>query len=196
MCQPLCYIAGKRKLLFMTRALYPGTFDPIHNGHIDIASRASLIFEEVVLAVYDAPPKKLLFTTEERLTLAAEALAHLKNIRVTTYVGLTVECARQHNAQVMIRGLRNVADFEYEHQIGLANRQLASDIELCCLFCNSNYAYLSATILKEVASLGGDSSHWAPSHVQQALHLKFGQRQPTLRQQGVMGRDSKLSHHG
>lgn len=177
----------------MTRALYPGTFDPIHNGHIDIASRASLIFDEIVLAVYDAPPKKLLFTTEERLQLAATALAHLKNVRVTTYTGLTVECARQNNAAVMIRGLRNVADFEYEHQIGLANRQLANDVELCCLFCNSSYAYLSATILKEVASLGGDCSHWAPQPIQEALRLKFEQLIP---QKGLTGRDPKLSHHG
>jgi len=180
----------------MTRAIYAGTFDPIHNGHIDIAGRASLIFEEVILAVYDAPPKKLLFSTEERLALAGEALAHLKNIRVTAYTGLTVECARQHHAQVMIRGLRNVADFEYEHQIGLANRQLASDIELCCLFCSTNYAYLSATILKEVASLGGDSSHWAPQHVQEALQDKFGQRQLSIPPQSTARRDTKLSHHG
>lgn len=177
----------------MTRALYPGTFDPIHNGHIDIANRASLIFEEIVLAVYDAPPKKLLFTTEERLTLAADALAHLKNVRVIPYTGLTVECARQYGAGVMIRGLRNVADFEYEHQIGLANRYLANDVELCCLFCNSNYAYLSATILKEVASLGGDCSHWAPLHVQEALQLKFEKLIP---QKGMTGRDTKLAHHG
>lgn len=179
----------------MTRALYPGTFDPIHNGHIDIASRASQIFDEVVLAIYDAPPKKLLFTTEERLALAEEALAHLKNVRVMPYVGLTVECARQLNAQVMIRGLRNVADFEYEHQIGLANRQLANDVELCCLFCSSHYAYLSATILKEVASLGGDSSQWAPPHVQQALQYKFGQSRSALSLSSPTGRDTKLAHH-
>lgn len=177
----------------MRRALYPGTFDPIHNGHIDIAMRASLIFDELLLAVYDAPPKKLLFSTEERLALAEEALAHLKNVRVTTYTGLTVVCARQHDVGVIIRGLRNVADFEYEHQIGLANRQLASDVELCCLFCSSNYAYLSATILKEVASLGGDSSLWAPPHVQEALQQKFGHRPPPPPE--TAGRGTKMAHH-
>jgi pantetheine-phosphate adenylyltransferase len=163
----------RKGFLFMTRALYPGTFDPMHNGHIDIAERASALFDEVIVAIYDAPPKKLLFSTEERLALAHTALTHLSNIRVTTYTGLTVACARQHTATVIVRGLRHVADFESERQLGWANRQMAEDVELCCLFCNGDYAYLSATILKEVASLGGDIMHWAPEHVQQALHTKF-----------------------
>ncbi|MEZ4862643.1 MAG: pantetheine-phosphate adenylyltransferase [Caldilineaceae bacterium] len=181
----------------MTRALYPGSFDPIHNGHIDIASRASAIFDELVLAIYDAPPKKkVLFSTEERLGLAQSALAHLPNLTITTYTGLTVACARQHNAQVIVRGLRNVADFEYEHQIGWANRQMANDIELCCLFCNGDYAYLSATILKEVASLGGDYTRWAPEVVQQALIAKFDCAPAATLPKSEKGRQSKLSHHG
>lgn len=146
----------------MTRALYPGTFDPMHNGHIDVATRASRLFDEIVIAVYDAPPKKLLFSTDERLDLARRAIAHLPNVAVTSYTGLTVECARQVDAQVILRGLRNVADFEYEYQIGWANHQLAPEVELCCLFCTGQFASLSATILKEVASLGGDISNWAP----------------------------------
>lgn len=181
----------------MTRALYPGTFDPIHNGHIDIATRASTIFDEVLLAIYDAPPKKtLLFNTAERLALATEALAHLPNVRLTTYTGLTVSCARQHNAQVIVRGLRNVADFEFEHQIGWANQRLASDIELCCLFCNGDFAYLSATILKEVASLGGDCTLWAPHHVQVALQNRFAEQQMSVASKNGKGRTSKLAHHG
>lgn len=177
----------------MTRALYPGTFDPMHNGHIDIATRASALFDEVVIAVYDMPPKKLLFTTDERVTLARQALRRWPNITVVSYRGLTVDCAREHDVQVIVRGLRNVADFEYEHQIGWANSQLAPDVDLLCLFCDGDYAYLSATILKEVASLGGDYSHWAPVHVQDALRAKFAHAAETNH---VSHSDTKLSHHG
>jgi len=180
----------------MTRALYPGSFDPIHNGHIDIATRASAIFDELVLAIYDAPPKKkLLFTTDERLALASKALAHLPNVTITTFTGLLVDCARQAEAQVIVRGLRNIADFEYEYQMGSANQQLARDIELCCLFCNGEFSYLSATILKEVAGLGGDVRAWAPTHVQQALVDRFTELQGLPPQKPSKGRSSKLAHH-
>lgn len=179
----------------MTRALYPGTFDPIHNGHIDIAARASAIFDEVVVSVYDAPPKRLLFETEERVDLARRALAHLPNVTVVSYVGLTVDCATAHDARVIVRGLRNIADFEYEHQIGWANMQLAPDVELCCLFCNGEFAYLSATILKEVASLDGDYSRWAPDHVKRALRAKFNADE-TTEPHNVTHSDTKLSHRG
>lgn len=177
----------------MTRAMYPGTFDPIHNGHIDVATRAASLFAEVVLAVYDAPPKKLLFGTDERVALAREALAHLPNVSVTAYRGLTVTCARETESQVIIRGLRNVADFEFEYQIGWANRVLAPDVELCCLFCNGAYASLSATIVKEVASLGGDVTQWTPPHVQAALRAHF----PETASSAVMSRSGgKLAHRG
>lgn len=180
----------------MARAIYPGTFDPIHNGHIDIANRACAIFDEVVLAIYDAPPKKLLFTTEDRLELARTALAHLPNLSVTTYTGLTVECAHQNDADVIVRGLRNVADFEYEHQMGWANHELAQDVELCCLFCNGDYAYLSATILKEVASLGGDTTRWAPAAVQQALRAKFNLPQVDPNMHTISRKGSKFAYRG
>ncbi len=157
----------------MVRAVYPGTFDPIHNGHIDIATRASYIFDELVVAVYDTPPKKLLFSTVERVDMAEQALSHLDNVQVISYVGLTVQCARNAQAQVVVRGLRNVADFEFEYQIGLANRELAPDIELCCLITSSQYAFLSATILKEVASLDGGYAGWTPVLVQEALNRKY-----------------------
>lgn len=159
----------------MTRALYPGTFDPIHNGHIDIATRAGALFDEVILAVYDAPPKKLLFETAERVALAQAALAHLPNVTVQPYVGLTVNYAVECQAQLIVRGLRNVADFEYEQQIGWANHQMVSDVDVCCLFCDGKYAYLSATIVKEVAGLGGNVTAWTPNVVQAALAEKFPQ---------------------
>ena len=180
----------------MTRAIYPGTFDPIHNGHLDIVSRASAIFAEVVLAIYDAPPKKLLFSTQERMELAKAALAHLPNVRIIGYDGLTVQCARDVDAQVMIRGLRNVADFEFEQQIGWANNQIAPDVELCCLFCNDDYAFLSATILKEIASLGGAYQPWAPAHVCAALQAKFPDAGRGTPASVVTKSDGKLAHHG
>ena len=157
----------------MARALYPGTFDPIHNGHIDIAVRAAAMFDEVVLAIYDAPPKKLLFDTAERLALARQALASVPNIQIVTYTGLTIQCALAQGVDVIVRGLRNVADFEYEQQIGWANNPLTPAVDLCCLFCSSEFSYLSATILKEVASLGGDCEAWAPTPVLEALGAKF-----------------------
>jgi pantetheine-phosphate adenylyltransferase len=157
----------------MTRALYPGSFDPIHNGHIDIATRASALFSEVIMAVADSPSKKLLFTTAERVELAQEALAHLPNVSVMAYKGLTVNFAREVGAKTIVRGLRNVADFESERQMGWANHDLAPEIDLCCLYCNGVYANLSATLLKEVASLGGDTSKWTQPHVQAAMENKF-----------------------
>lgn len=178
----------------MTRALYPGTFDPLHNGHLDVVTRASRLFDEVVLAVYDAPPKKLLFSTDERLALANEAVSGLENVQVISYVGLTVQVARQVGAQVIVRGLRNVADFEYEKQIGWANSELAPDVDLLCLYCAGRFAYLSATILKEVASLGGDVSDWAPLPVLESLSEKFNR--DLVPANGVGRRGGKLTHRG
>lgn len=157
----------------MTRAIYPGTFDPVHAGHLDIAQRASKLFTELIFAINDSPKKTTLFSLEERMNLAQRALIHLGNVSVITYSGLTVDCARAANAQVIVRGLRNLADFQFEHQLGLANHHLVSDIETCCLFCDNKHAYLSSTILKEVASLNGDYSEWAPQHVQDALRAKY-----------------------
>lgn len=186
----------------MIRALYPGTFDPMHNGHIDIAQRAAAIFDEVVIGVYDAPPKKLLFNTEERVGLVRLALSHLQNCSIVSFEGLTVECARSIDAQVIVRGLRNVADFEFESQIGLANRQMAPDIELCCLLSSTEYIYLSSTIVKEVAGLDGDISAWVRPEISAAMQQRFAENRPgtsladTLNNKSVTKTRGKLTHHG
>ncbi|MBX3050052.1 MAG: pantetheine-phosphate adenylyltransferase [Caldilineaceae bacterium] len=185
----------------MSRALYPGTFDPMHNGHVDIAQRAASIFDEVIIGVYDAPPKKLLFNTDERVALVRTALGHLKNCSIVSFEGLTVECARTVDAQVIVRGLRNVADFEFESQIGLANRQMAPNIELCCLLSSTTYIYLSSTIVKEVAGLDGDISAWVHPTIAQAVQKRFAENSASAAAAGnnrksVTKTRGKLTHRG
>jgi len=157
----------------MTIALYPGTFDPVHYGHIDIAKRAATLFGELIVAVYDRPSKQILFPTEERVAMCREAFADLPNVRVAAYRGLTVDFARQTGAKVIVRGLRALSDFEFEFHMALMNKKLAPDIELICLMTSLEYAYLSATTLKEIAFLGGDICSLAPPHVQEALRRRF-----------------------
>lgn len=157
----------------MTRAVYPGTFDPIHNGHVDVATRAAALFDELVLAVYDGSPKALTFDTAQRVALARESLAHLPNVTVATYSGLTVEFARQLGAKALVRGLRAISDFEFEFQMALTNKELAPDIEAVCLMTSLEYAYLSSSILKEVAMLSGEVASWAPPGVRSALQARF-----------------------
>lgn len=158
-------------------AVYPGTFDPIHFGHIDIATRASSIFDELVVGVYDRPAKNLLFTIEERHALAKEALADLPNVRVVSFSGLTVEFARQANAQTVVRGLRVTFDFEVEYQMALTNRQLAPEVESVCLMTHQAYAFLSSSIVKEIALLKGNVSGMVPPHVAAALEAKRRERE-------------------
>jgi len=153
-------------------AIYPGTFDPIHLGHVDIATRAANIFDELVVAVYDRPAKSLLFTVEERVELARQAFADLRGVRVAPYSGLTVEFACQVGAQAIVRGLRVISDFELEYQMALTNRQLAPEIEFVCLMTRHTHAFLSSSIVKEIALLGGDVSEMVPSHVVAALEAK------------------------
>ncbi len=150
-------------------AIYPGTFDPIHLGHVDIATRASAIFDELVVAVYNRPAKNLLFTVEERVALAREALRDLPNVRVMPYGCLTVDFADRVGAQAIVRGLRVISDFELEYQMALTNRQLAPEIEFVCLMTRQTHAFLSSSIVKEIALLGGDVSAMVPPHVAAAL---------------------------
>ncbi len=158
----------------MTIAVYPGSFDPVTNGHIDIATRAANIFDRVVVAVYDTPSKQLLFTTRERVSMMAEALKALPNVEVQMYTGLTVDFARMVGAKVIVRGLRVVTDFEWELQIALMNRKIAPDLDGVCLMTNLEYSYLSSSIVKEVARLGGNVTDLVPAHVERALRERFG----------------------
>jgi pantetheine-phosphate adenylyltransferase len=157
----------------MTLAVYPGSFDPVTNGHIDIATRAAQIFDELIVAVYDTPSKQLLFSTQERVAMMAEALKAAPNIRVQSYHELTVEYAKRVGARVIVRGLRVVSDFEWEFQMALMNRKLAPGIDFVCLMTNLQYSYLSSTIVKEVARLGGNVNDLVPPHVVVALRARF-----------------------
>jgi pantetheine-phosphate adenylyltransferase len=157
----------------MVRALFPGTFDPIHCGHIDIATRASKIFDELVVAVYDRPLKNLLFSPEERLSLTKESLADIENIKVVGYSGLTVAFAKEINAKVIVRGLRVISDFEHEFRMALANKHLAPDIEVAALITNEKYTFLSSSTVREIASLGGDYSRMVPKIVKSALDRRL-----------------------
>ena len=156
----------------MTIAIYPASFDPIHYGHIDIVRRAASIFDHVVVAVYDRPMKNLLFNIDERLQLVKQALRDEPNVEIARYSGLTVEYARQVGAQVIVRGLRVVSDFELEWHMALTNKQLAPDIEVVCLMTSQAYAFLSSSTVREVGLLGGDVSSMVPSFVMEALHRK------------------------
>ena len=157
----------------MTIALYPGTFDPITNGHLDIAVRAARLFETVVIGVYDTPSKDLMFNTQERVKLAELSIAGNSNIKVQPFKGLTVEFAGKVGAKAIVRGLRIGADFEYEREMALMNNKLSPEIELVCLMASLKYQYLSSSRLKEVARLHGDIFDLVPEPVAEALKNKF-----------------------
>jgi pantetheine-phosphate adenylyltransferase len=156
----------------VTIALYPGTFDPITNGHLDVATRAAKLFQKVIIGVYDTPAKDLLFTTEERVDLARQSVAHLPNVEVEVFSGLTVDFATQVGAQAIVRGLRIGADFEYEREMALMNKHLSPDVELVFLMASLKYQFLSAGRLKEVANLGGYVYDLVPKPVAEALQKK------------------------
>lgn len=156
----------------MVKALFPGTFDPIHYGHMDIATRASRLFDEIVMAVYDKPLKSLMFSPEERMDLVKEAFKDNPKIRITGYSGLTIEFARKINAQVIVRGLRVFSDFEFEFRMALANQRLAPDIETIALITAEEHTFLSSTTVREIAMLDGDVTSMVPAHVDKALRAK------------------------
>ena len=157
----------------MTVAIYPGSFDPITHGHIDIIKRASSIFEELIVGVYDRPEKRLLFSTQERLQMIQQSIVHIKNAKAQAYSGLTVDFAKKVGAHVLVRGLRMSSDFEGEFEMAMMNKKLAPELEMVCFMASLQYQFLSSSLLKEVAQLGGCLEGLVPDHVAKALKRKF-----------------------
>lgn len=149
--------------------IYPGTFDPLTNGHFDLAQRASRLFERVIVAVAKNPSKTPLFDLNKRIELAKEALKGLANVEVTGFEGLLIDCARQHHAHVILRGLRAVSDFEYEFQLASMNRNMMPELETLFLTPAEQHSFISANLVREIAKLGGDVTQFVPAIVAQAL---------------------------
>lgn len=157
----------------MTIAIYPGSFDPITNGHLDIATRAAQLFEKLIIGVYDTPAKSLMFNTSERVELVRQSIAHLTNVEVQAFTGLTVDFAHKVHARAIVRGLRALQDFEGEFEMAMMNKNLAPDCEVVCLMSNLKYQFLSASLLKEVAKLGGDIDDLVPEPVYFAIKKRI-----------------------
>ena len=158
----------------MVTALYPGSFDPVTTGHLDVAQRAARLFDRVIVAIYDTPSKSLLFSTAERVALMEAAVAGWGNIEVRPFTGLVVQTARAAGAAAIIRGLRSGPDFEYESQMFFMNRRLEPQVDMVSLMSDQEHMFISSSLLKEVARLGGDISGMVPPHVERALQAKFG----------------------
>ena len=157
----------------MRTAIYPGSFDPLTNGHLDVIQRAAKLFDRVVVAVAKNEGKSPLFALGERVALVKESVRQLPSVEVDSFAGLLVEYAASHNAQAIIRGLRAVSDFEFEFQLALMNRKLNEKIETIFMMPKDTYTFLSSRIVKEIARLGGDVSAFVPAHVRAALAKKF-----------------------
>jgi pantetheine-phosphate adenylyltransferase len=154
-------------------AVYPGTFDPITNGHLDLVARASLLFDKIVLAVADSPNKKPAFDLQERVLMASEALAKYSNVRVLGFHGLLADFVHEMRAGVLLRGLRAVSDFEYEFQLASMNRHLIANVETVFLTPSEQYSFISSSLVREVARLGGNVSEFVPTNVHHALVAKW-----------------------
>ena len=160
----------------MIVAVYPGSFDPVTNGHLDITKRAARLFDRVIVSVYERPDKRLLFSAEQRVEMIRQATRHLSNVSVDCYSTLTVEYARKVGAQVLIRGLRALTDFELELQMAHINQRLDPGVEVVCLMASQHYSFLSSSIVKEIAALGANVSSLVPVHVAQALQESYNTR--------------------
>ncbi|KUJ96780.1 MAG: pantetheine-phosphate adenylyltransferase [Desulfonauticus sp.] len=157
-------------------AIYPGTFDPLTNGHVSLVKRGLKIFDQIIVAVALHSPKKTLFSLEERIALAQEVFASCPRVKVEGFSGLLVDYVRKRKAVAILRGLRAVSDFEYEFQMALMNRKLSREIQTVFLMTDYKWLYISSTIIKEVASLGGDVHGLVPEVVEKALYKKYGKK--------------------
>lgn len=157
----------------MIKVIYPGTFDPITKGHVDLVERVARLFDAIVIAVAESPKKQPLFDLEARVNLAQESTSHLTNVQVTGFSSLLADFVAEQQAQVILRGLRAVSDFEYEFQMANMNRVLAPEVESLFLTPAGQYSYISSTLVREIASLGGDVSKFVAPCVQKALTEKF-----------------------
>jgi pantetheine-phosphate adenylyltransferase len=159
-----------------TKVIYPGTFDPMTNGHLDLVERAARLFETVVVAVAKNPSKAPAFSVDERISLAKKSLVNLHNVQVHGFDGLLINCAKEYNARVILRGLRAVSDFEYEFQLASMNRKMMPDLETLFLTPAEQHSFISANLVREIASLGGDVAQFVPAVVAEALQTKFKHR--------------------
>lgn len=157
----------------MVKAVFPGTFDPIHYGHIDIAHRAARLFDEVIIGVYDKPLKALVFPPEERLALVHQAFDGEPKFKILGYSGLTAKFVRDVGATVLVRGLRVFSDFEHEFRMALANQRIYPEIEMIAFMSNKDTMFISSSTVREIASLGGDVTSMVPPHVNDALKRRF-----------------------
>jgi pantetheine-phosphate adenylyltransferase len=157
----------------VVNAIYPGSFDPITSGHLDILERANKLFDDITIAVIENPEKKTLFTVEERVQLIRKTIRHLKHVRIGSFHGLLVDYAKQQKATVLIRGLRAVSDFDYEFQMALTNRKMSPKIETMFLMTDYKYSYLSSSFVKHIARLHGKITGLVPKVVEKALRDKF-----------------------
>lgn len=160
----------------MTTAVYPGSFDPVTNGHLDVISRGAELFDKVIVGVLHNSTKSPLFSVEERVNILKEVTADIPNVKIETFSGLSVNFARNCDAKVIIRGLRAITDFEYELQMAQTNRVLAKDVDTMFLTTSLEYAYLSSTTVKEAAYFGADISKFAPEYVVEKVREKFAQK--------------------
>ena len=159
-------------------AVYPGSFDPVTLGHVDLAKRASALFDKVIVAIYATPTKDLLFNVEERISLFSKTVESLPNVEVVRFEGLVVRFVQDVGANVIIRGLRTGSDFEYEFDMAIMNRRLAPEIDMVSFMTSQDHMFLSSSLIKEVAMLGGDITGMVPPHVADAVYTKFGMTGP------------------